>query len=107
MSQFEHINVNGLKTRLETGGVQVVDIRDPMSFRQGHIKGAHHLDNNSLKTFLETADRSAPVVVCCYHGNSSQQAAAFLSSEGFQSTYSLDGGFALWQSSYPEWVESA
>jgi thiosulfate sulfurtransferase len=42
------------------------------------------------------------VVVVCYHGNSSQSAAAYLASQGFSDVYSLDGGFELWQTTYPE-----
>jgi thiosulfate sulfurtransferase len=39
--------------------------------------------------------------VVCYHGNSSQSAAAYLVSQGFSEVYSLDGGFELWRTTYP------
>jgi len=39
--------------------------------------------------------------VVCYHGNSSQSAAAYLISQGFSDVYSLDGGFELWRGTYP------
>jgi thiosulfate sulfurtransferase len=42
--------------------------------------------------------------VVCYRGNSSQSAAAYLASQGFSEVYSLDGGFELWRSLYPERV---
>ncbi len=38
-----------------------------------------------------------PVIVCCYHGISSQQAAQFLIHQGFEEVYSLDGGFEAWR----------
>lgn len=107
MSQFQHINANELAAMLDEGTVQVVDIRDPMSFAQGHISGATHLDNNTVEQFVASVDQEQPVVVCCYHGNSSQQAAAYLNSRGFRQTYSLDGGFALWGSAYPDRVETS
>ena len=68
--------------QLRENGAQVVDIRDPQSFAVGHI-----LD--------------APLVVVCYHGNSSQSAAAYFIQQGFSDVYSLDGGFELWRSVYP------
>jgi thiosulfate sulfurtransferase len=105
MSEFQHINGSDLIAMLEEGSVQIVDIRDAMSFQQGHITGAKHLDNNTVEQFVTNADPDQPVVVCCYHGNSSQQAAAYLNSRGFKTTYSLDGGFALWGSAYPDRVE--
>jgi thiosulfate sulfurtransferase len=39
--------------------------------------------------------------VVCYHGNSSQGAAAYLVSQGFSEVYSLDGGIEAWQADYP------
>ena len=38
----------------------------------------------------------------CYHGNSSQSAAAYLVGQGFSEVYSVDGGFELWRATYPE-----
>ena len=52
------------------------------------------------------ANQQAPLIVCCYHGNSSQGAAAYLASIGFAETYSLDGGFDLWRQTYPERVSA-
>ncbi len=80
----------------------VVDIRDAASFSNGRITGAIHLTNESLADFLREADPDAPVVVCCYHGQSSQQAAQFLVSQDFTQVYSLDGGFTQWQLQYPD-----
>jgi thiosulfate sulfurtransferase len=42
-----------------------------------------------------------PVIVCCYHGISSQQAAQFLIHQGFEEVYSLDGGFEAWRKDQP------
>ena len=80
----------------------LVDIRDANAFACGRITGAIHLTNDSLADFLRSADLDAPVVVCCYHGHSSQQAAQYLVSQDFTEVYSLDGGFAQWQLQYPE-----
>jgi thiosulfate sulfurtransferase len=42
-----------------------------------------------------------PVIVCCYHGVSSQQAAQFLIHQGFENVYSMDGGFEAWRKELP------
>lgn len=105
MSEFQHINASELVSMLDEDTARIVDIRDAMSFQQGHISGATHLDNSTLEQFIASADPEQALVVCCYHGNSSQQAAAYLNSRGFRQTYSLDGGFALWGSAYPDRVE--
>ena len=79
----------------------MVDIRDPQSFAVGHISGSRHIDNHSVADFIAAADLDAPLVVVCYHGNSSQSAAAYFIQQGFSDVYSLDGGFELWRSVYP------
>jgi thiosulfate sulfurtransferase len=66
-----------------------------------HIAGSKHLDNHSVADFIRNADLDAPTVVVCYHGNSSQSAAAYLISQGFSDVYSMDGGFELWRTTYP------
>lgn len=82
----------------------IVDIRDPQAFGTGHIPGAVHLDSQSAPDFLAATERTRPVIVCCYHGFSSQGAAAWLEGQGFEEVYSLDGGFEGWRLNNP--VES-
>jgi thiosulfate sulfurtransferase len=104
-NSFKHINVNELQAVLADKSHVVVDIRDANSFANGRITDATHLTNESLADFIREADPDAPVVVCCYHGISSQQAAQFLVSQDFTDVYSLDGGFTQWQSEFPEHIE--
>lgn len=79
----------------------IVDVRDAHSFAAAHLRSALLLDNQSVQDFIEDADKTRPVLVYCYHGNSSQSAAAWLSEKGFAEVYSLDGGFEYWRGQYP------
>lgn len=101
---FKHMQVNDLHDVLKDKTHVVVDIRDETSFASGRIIDALHLTNETLATFLREADPDVPVVVCCYHGHSSQQAAQFLVSQDFTQVYSLDGGFTQWQLQYPDQI---
>lgn len=101
MTDFKRISPEQAQALREQGAV-VVDIRDPHSFANGHIQGSTHLDNQTLHDFIAKADLDAPLIVSCYHGNSSQSAAAFLINQGFSDVYSLDGGFELWNATYPQ-----
>ena len=101
MGDFKRISIETTRRMMAEEGTQLVDIRDEQSYRLGHIEGARHLDNVSLQDFLLEADPDRPVVVYCYHGNSSQPAAAFLNEKGFDEVYSMDGGFELWRGQYP------
>ncbi len=100
MSEYKRIPPEQAQALREQGAV-VVDIRDPQTFASNHISGSTHLDNHSISEFIRNADLDAPLVVVCYHGNSSQNAAAYLISQGFSDVYSLDGGFELWRATYP------
>ena len=100
MNDFKRIPPEQAQALRDQGAV-VVDIRDPQAYAAGHIKDATHLDNHSLHDFIAKADLDAPLIVACYHGNSSQSAAAYLAGQGFSEVYSLDGGFELWRATYP------
>jgi len=101
---FKHMNVSELLDLLENDTTTIVDIRDPASFEQGHIPNSSRLDNSNVAQFIADTNKDNTVVVCCYHGNSSQSAAQFLAEQGFSDVYSLDGGFTMWQSLYPDRV---
>ncbi|MGE8068111.1 thiosulfate sulfurtransferase GlpE [Pseudomonas sp. NPDC089569] len=100
MSEFKRIAPEQAHA-LRAQGAVVVDIRDPQTYALNHIAGSTHLDNHSVSEFIRNADLDAPTVVVCYHGNSSQSAAAYLISQGFSDVYSMDGGFELWRTTYP------
>jgi len=100
MEQFAHISAQDTKKRLDDNSVKMVDIRDEDSFTKGRIPGSVHLTNVSLQQFIEENDFDTPVVVCCYHGISSQQAAQYIVQQGFAEVYSMDGGFEAWRGVY-------
>jgi len=104
-TSFKHMSVSELQDVMADKSHVVVDIRDTTSFANGRITESINLTNESLADFLREADLDAPVVVCCYHGISSQQAAEFLISQDFTEVYSLDGGFTQWQTQFPDKIE--
>ena len=101
MTEFKRIPPQEAQSLREQGAV-VVDIRDQPTYAAAHITGAQHLDNVNIADFIRAADLDAPLIVACYHGNSSQSAAAYLVGQGFSEVYSLDGGFELWRTTYPD-----
>ncbi len=101
METYQCINIEQAAQLIAEGAV-VADIRDPESYSQNHIHGATHLANDNLHTFIQQADLDVPLIVCCYHGFSSQSAAQLLIQQGFDQVYSLDGGFEAWQAAKPD-----
>ena len=87
---------------IDAGAVTLIDIRDEASFQAGHISNSLHVDHLSLQGFIQDADLDIPLIVCCYHGNSSQTAAQFFAEQDFSDVYSLDGGYSVWCQQYPD-----
>ena len=104
MSDWDHITIDEFYSHRSDWNV--VDIRDANSYQQGHIPGAVHLSNENVQQYIDTQDFEKPLVVVCYVGNSSQGAAQVLANSGFENVFSLDGGMTLWQSLYPDEMES-
>ncbi len=82
--------------RLEEGATVFIDVRDGGSYRRGHIPGAQHIGDHNIGDFVERVDKSEPVIVYCFYGNSSLGGAAHLISQGFEEVYSMSGGFSAW-----------
>ena len=92
---FKNITIEETK-KLLNSGANIVDIRDQASFLSGHIEKATHLSNESLDEFVQNSDFDIPLIVYCYHGHSSQNAAQFLAEQGFEEVYSMIGGYTQW-----------
>lgn len=102
MADFTRISVADANALIEKGPVTIADIRDEASFNTGHINNAQHLDNTNTQDFIDGSDLDQPLIVVCYHGNSSQPASVFLADRGFDDVYSLDGGYTEWAATFPE-----
>ena len=97
MDEFKEITVEEAGRLLEAGKAFFVDVRDPASFEAAHVPGALPLNDTNVEAFVAKTDKSKPVVVYCYHGHTSQGAAAYLKDQGFQEVYSVIGGFERWR----------
>ncbi|MFD1382021.1 thiosulfate sulfurtransferase GlpE [Rhodanobacter aciditrophus] len=104
MSTYSCIDVNDALAIIENDAI-IVDIRDAVSFATSHMSNAISLNNDNVQEFIDTADKAKPVIVCCYHGNSSKGAAEYIAAQGFQEVYSLNGGFSQWSAMFPEQCE--
>ena len=98
MDSFKFIEMDQAINKINNDNSIIVDIRDKDSFEKGHIDGALNLSNNNIDNFVSDTEKNQSIIVCCYHGNSSQRAAQFLTDRGFKNVYSLNGGYEQWKS---------
>jgi rhodanese-related sulfurtransferase len=82
----------------ETPDVQLLDVRTPAEFAEGHIPGAVNIDWRD-EDFMQQAeaqlDKTRPLMVYCRSGRRSESAAIALEEAGFD-TYDLKDGFLAW-----------
>ncbi|OAT30359.1 thiosulfate sulfurtransferase GlpE [Proteus myxofaciens] len=106
MDSFHFLSTEQAYQFLVSQSAILVDVRDPQSYRLAHATGAFHLTNETINAFLQDADFDTPIMVMCYHGNSSQGAAQYLVNMGFETVYSINGGFEAWQREFPQAITS-
>jgi molybdopterin/thiamine biosynthesis adenylyltransferase len=102
-AQIEEIKPEDLEPRLAE--VLVIDVRETGEHEQGSIPGARLLPRGLLERDITgvAPDRSRPVVVYCASGWRSALAALSLREMGYETVYSLAGGFDLWKSEGRAW----
>lgn len=88
------ISPEELKAQL--GKVKLLDIRGPREIAEARIEGSLAVTEDLSEEILNKWEKSTPIVVYCHLGQSSQQAAGFLSDRGFTSVKSLTGGIDAW-----------
>ncbi|MEH6552039.1 MAG: thiosulfate sulfurtransferase GlpE [Pseudomonadales bacterium] len=98
MKTFSRIDITQARQLIDDGA-NIVDIRDEQTFQGGHVEGATNLGNHNISEYVAQTPQDTPLVVFCYHGNSSQSAAQFLVEQGFDQVFSVDGGFEAWANS--------
>ena len=105
MSEYQCINCQQAQ-QLISESATLFDIRDTGSFINAHPSQAKNLNNDNMQQLLAGVKKDHPLLVLCYHGNSSKSAAQYISSLGFTTVSSIDGGFEAWQSEFPEDIDS-
>ncbi|MCW4468896.1 rhodanese-like domain-containing protein [Flavobacterium sp. MFBS3-15] len=78
--------------------VQLIDVRTPAEFKQGHIEGAMNIDVNSadFEKNIQWLDKDKPVYIYCRSGQRSYTAAKRMEKAGFKVLYDVKGGILSW-----------
>ncbi|MBG1270733.1 rhodanese-like domain-containing protein [Nostoc sp. WHI] len=93
-------DVHVLKSRLEWGepAFTILDVRDRITFNQGHIMGAMPMPVDELvERAVPSLDKSRDIYVYGANEEETAQAAQKLRSNGFEHVSQLKGGLAAWK----------
>ena len=91
--RFKCIDVQEAQELLDDPGTVIIDIRDNASYQSGNIPNSINVSDGNIVDFLNSTDRQVPLLIYCYHGINSKDAAEYFVKNGFQSVFSLDGGY--------------
>ncbi len=92
---YESRRPEQLQSQIESGAVQLLDVRSETEFQSGHIPGAQHQFLGTLLRELDQIDRSRPIVAQCQSGGRSAIATSLLQRSGMNVT-NMKGGYSAW-----------
>jgi rhodanese-related sulfurtransferase len=86
------------EAKIATPNVQLVDVRTPQEFANGHLENAKNVNFNDpeFKQKIALLDKSKPIAVYCGVGGRSGKASKILVELGFKDISDLAGGITAW-----------
>ncbi|MBI3964393.1 MAG: rhodanese-like domain-containing protein [Chloroflexi bacterium] len=84
------------KELIARGGVQVIDVREPGEYAQGHIPEAKLIPLNQVLSNPQQLLEGDNIVFVCQVGQRSAVAAEMAAAIGKEKVYNLEGGTAEW-----------
>ena len=104
-SQIVEIDTAEAQSRIEAGGVLVLDVREPEEYDEGALPDVLHIPRGHLEAQIEgrALDRDQTIVVYCAGGVRSAFAARTLQELGYTDVLSMAGGFGKWKDEGRAW----
>ncbi len=95
---FDSVDATRFAEVIEDEQVQIIDVRTPAEFNEGHIPGAMNIDidGEEFEAKVAQLDKSRPVAVYCRGGRRSKEAATHMVGCGLDVT-ELSDGILSWQ----------
>ncbi len=106
---YKFISADHLEKRLlekEGPGMVVIDVRDPKSYREGHIPGAALLPQKIVGKNIKKIDILKETVLVGADEPSAEDAARTLVSNAFPHVYVLEGGLGAWKGELESGLEN-
>ncbi len=79
------------------GRLQVIDVRGPSEWEEGHIPGALHIFLPELREKAGKLSKRKPVAVYCDSGYRASLGASILKQEGFETVSNVPGSWQAWK----------
>ncbi len=95
----EKVSSADFKLKTENKDIQLIDVRTPEEFSEGHIMNATNIDfyDSAFYTQMNALNKKEPLYIYCRSGGRSGKAAMILKEQGFKEVYDLKGGILDWK----------
>ncbi len=92
------IPVDEFEKKLSDTSFELIDVRTPEEFAEGHIELAQNINYNApdFEQRISQMEKNTEVLLYCLSGGRSASAAEDLEKLGFKTIYNLDGGLTAW-----------
>jgi len=101
VAQIGQISAEELSEHIlnHSGDLEIIDVRRPPEWQQGHIAGARLMPLDKLSSELQSSalDRNHPLAVHCKSGYRAAIACSLMRKAGFETVFNLSGGFDAWR----------
>ena len=97
---FIDVNVEAFQKMIGKNGSQLIDVRTPREYGNGHLKDAlliNFMEDDFTNKAFKGLDKSKPVLIYCASGGRSAKSAKLYKEAGFTKVYNLLGGFRAWK----------
>jgi hydroxyacylglutathione hydrolase len=95
LAEIRQMDVHELNKR--KARLQIVDVRSPREWKNGHVPGARHIFLPELRKRVKELDRKKPTAVYCASGYRASIAASILKEEGFDNLWNVPGSWEAWK----------
>lgn len=92
------VTLAAFEVKIAAPNVQLVDVRTPQEFANGHLENAKNVNFNDpeFKQKIVLLDKSKPIAIYCGIGGRSGKASKILVELGFKDIFDLAGGITAW-----------
>jgi hydroxyacylglutathione hydrolase len=95
LAQVGQMSVHELNKRAHD--LQIVDVRSPREWKNGHVPGARHIFLPELRKRISEVDRSKPTAVYCGSGYRASIATSLMKPAGFEKLWNVPGSWEAWK----------
>jgi rhodanese-related sulfurtransferase len=93
---FTRISPQEAKEKIDSGDVQVIDVRTPGEYAGGHVPGALNIPHMSVVARKAELATDKELVFICQLGQRSALACEFAAASGFKYLFNVEGGTDAW-----------